>query len=193
VWPTRPSYREGAGRPPRIDLDVRSIGRSLVTVVITNLKSREIEDIMTEPMTVDLNIQNNAIIVRSVNDFDPIDAPLFPDPPSLVKGSDGIAVVHAGGKGRVRVTLAFDPPTPDNVEEQWEEVEETTFSVVDPDLFLDGSDGELTAPFRLPQPGRYAIRVSAKGIKRNFDSYTRADEEPRIYLELRIWPVVDAA
>jgi hypothetical protein len=37
-----------------------------------------------------------------------------------------------------------------------------------------------------------AIRVSAKGIKQNFDSYTRADEEPRIYLELRIWPVVDA-
>jgi hypothetical protein len=104
---------------------------------------------MTEPMTVDLNIQNNAIIVRPVNDFEPIDAPLFPEPPSLVKGSDGIAVVHAGGKGRVRVTLVFDPPAPGRVEAQWED---TTFSVVDPDLFLDGSDGELTASFRLPKP-----------------------------------------
>lgn len=147
---------------------------------------------MTEPMTVDLNIQNNAIIVRPVNDFEPIDAPLFPDPPSLVKGSDGIAVVHAGGKGRVRVTLAFDLPEPGSGESQWEEFEETTFSVVDQDLFLDGSDGELTAPFRLPSPGRYMIRVSAVGIESNFDSYTSDDEEPRIRLELRIWPVLIA-
>ncbi|WP_125458803.1 hypothetical protein [Rhodococcus sp. 1168] len=147
---------------------------------------------MTEPITVDLNIQNGAIIIRSVNNFDPIDTPFFPDPPSLVKGSEGLAVIHAGGKGRVRVTLLLDTPETGSDNSNWEESEETIFSVVDQDLFLDGSDGELSAPFRLSRTGRYAIRVSATGRRRYFDSYTNADEEPRIHLELRIWPVANA-
>ncbi|MDI9894171.1 hypothetical protein QM797_05485 [Rhodococcus sp. IEGM 1381] len=69
----------------------------------------------------------------------------------------------------------------------WEEMQECTFSCEDPEMFLDGSTGEIIAPFTLPV-GNYRIRVYVRGRDQWFDSYTAPDEEPRIHLELHIWP-----
>ncbi|MCJ0892118.1 hypothetical protein [Rhodococcus sp. ARC_M5] len=145
---------------------------------------------MGDVIDVTVDLMAGALILDSVNNREGVPTERFPTPPNFVKGGPGLVVIDAGGRGKVHARVRIEPSAPSMSDAEmatWEETQEATFSCEDTEMFLDGSTGEVVAPFSLAI-GMYRIRVHVRGRDRWFDSYTAPDGEPRIALELHIWP-----
>ncbi|OZC60213.1 hypothetical protein CH267_04495 [Rhodococcus sp. 06-621-2] len=143
-----------------------------------------------EVIDVDIDLMAGALILDSIGNRDGVPTERFPTPPDLVKGGRGLVVIHAGGRGKVHVTVRIGPAAPaltDAERALWEETQEVAYACEDPEVFLDGSTGEVVAPFTLPE-GDYRIRVFVRGRAKYFDSYTAPDEDARVHVEMHIWP-----
>ncbi|MGV0156344.1 hypothetical protein ACSW29_23695 [Rhodococcus sp. GB-02] len=97
---------------------------------------------MPEPFETEVDAFYNTIVLRSPDDYKPPGPEWFPTEPQLVNGGPGRFVIHTGGRGLVRVTVAAtETPAPslsDSLLEEWEDIAEGSFPIESETLCFDG-------------------------------------------------------
>ncbi|QDQ92632.1 hypothetical protein FND50_18750 [Rhodococcus sp. WB9] len=142
-------------------------------------------------MDFEIDVDYNTLILRPEFDSDLLGTEWFNQEPWFVNGGPGRVVIHTGGRGLIRVTVAATggaaPPITDSLLDEWEDIGEASFTTEDDEICFDGLLGSIIGPMDTAGPGSYRIRVLARGRTEYWDSYPPKSAQPWIHLQLQIW------
>lgn len=104
------------------------------------------EQQIPEPFETEVDASYNTIVLRSPDDYEPLGPERFPTEPQLMNGGPGRFVIHAGGRGLVRVSVTATPAPSliDSLFEEWEDIAEGSFTIDSEALCFDGFSGEIS-------------------------------------------------